>query len=114
MNFTINRVISLILLGGGRAVSAINRLFDLEAPASPLNKFQIAELKKVFADSIDYRRVEIKAGNSGLLSVTGRAFTLANTIYIPAEKFPLALLVHEMAHIWQNQHGGINYISKAL
>ncbi len=65
-----------------------------------------------------YSSVRIKEGNSGLFTAAKqpRAFTHGNTIYIPPDDLPLTddLLVHEMAHVWQHQNGGTDYMSEAL
>jgi hypothetical protein len=106
------------LLLGGRAVSAVQTLVGLEPPGRKLTSDEINELRAVYGDSIDYSKVEIKEGFSGVFSVTGLAFTHGNTIYIPSKYLPLSqnkgTLVHEMAHVWQNQHGGTDYMSEAL
>jgi hypothetical protein len=108
--------VDAFLLLGGRALSAVQTLIGVEPPGRKLNDDQIAALKKVYGDSIDYSSVRIKEGNAGLFSLTGRAFTHGNTIYIPPNDLPLTddLLVHEMAHVWQHQNGGTDYMSEAL
>jgi hypothetical protein len=110
----LNKLTSWLLLGGVNTISAVERAFNLEAPGRKLTIDECAELYRVFADAIDYQQVMVKAGNSHLLSITARAFVLANTVYIPQENFSLGLLVHEMTHVWQYQRGGVQYISKAL
>ncbi|MEW6730043.1 MAG: LysM peptidoglycan-binding domain-containing protein [Acidobacteriota bacterium] len=105
-----------ILMVGGRAISGIQTIFRLEPPGRKLTGPEIAALRQVYGDSIDYSKVVIKEGNAGLFSLTGRAFTHGNTIYIPKKSLPLTqqLLTHEMAHVWQNQNGGTDYMSEAL
>jgi hypothetical protein len=105
-----------VLMMGGRALSAIQTLIGVEPPGRKLTGDEIATLRKVYGDSIDYSQLRIKEGNSGLFSTTGRAFTHGNTIYIPKENLPLTedLLVHESAHVWQHQNGGTDYMSEAL
>jgi hypothetical protein len=104
------------LLMGGRAISAIQTLIGIEPVGRKLKDDEIAELRKVYGDSIDYSKVRIKEGDAGLFSVSGRAFTHGNTIYIPKDDLPLSkdLLVHEMGHVWQHQNGGTDYMSEAL
>ncbi|MGE6761026.1 hypothetical protein ACQKGO_23610 [Corallococcus interemptor] len=108
--------VDALLMMGGRALSAIQTLIGVEPPARKLSDSEIATLKSVYGDSIDYSQMRIKEGNSGLFSTTGRAFTHGNTIYIPPENMPLTpdLLVHESAHVWQHQNGGTDYMSEAL
>jgi hypothetical protein len=105
-----------VLMLGGRAVSAIQTLVGLEPAGRKLKDSEIAELRKVYGDSIDYSSVRLKEGNVGLFGLTGRAFTHGNTIYIPNGSMPLTtdLLVHEMGHVWQHQNGGTDYMSEAL
>jgi hypothetical protein len=105
-----------VLMLGGRAVSAIQTLIGVEPAGRKLTGDEIETLRKVYGDSIDYSRVRIKEGDAGLFSTTGRAFAHGDTIYIPKEDLPLTkdLLVHEMAHVWQHQNGGTDYMSEAL
>ncbi|WP_216669123.1 hypothetical protein [Corallococcus exiguus] len=108
--------VDALLMMGGRALSAIQTLIGVEPPARKLSDSEIATLRSVYGDSIDYSQMRIKEGNSGLFSTTGRAFTHGNTIYIPPDNLPLTpdLLVHESAHVWQHQNGGTDYMSEAL
>lgn len=105
-----------VLMLGGRAISAIQTMVGLEPVGRKLKDSEIAELRKVYGDSIDYSSVRLKEGNVGLFGMSGRAFTHGNTIYIPKESMPLTtdLLVHEMGHVWQHQNGGTDYMSEAL
>jgi hypothetical protein len=104
------------MLVGGRAVSAVQTLIGLEPVGRKLTEDEIAELRKVYGDSIDYSNVRIKEGNAGLMGLGGRPFTHGDTIYIPKDKLPLTkdLLVHEMGHVWQHQNGGTDYMSEAI
>lgn len=108
--------IDALLMVGGRVLSAVQTLIGVEPPGRKLSGDEIATLRKVYGDSIDYSAMRIKEGKSGLFSGTGRAFTHGNTIYIPPEDMPLSadLLVHESAHVWQHQNGGTDYMSEAL
>ncbi|HVS03556.1 MAG TPA: DUF4157 domain-containing protein [Thermoanaerobaculia bacterium] len=111
-----------VLMLGGRVVSAVQTVFGLEAPGRKLSGDEIAMLRDVYGDSIDYDSVRIKEGKTGVFGASGRPFTHGNTIYVPqswlndhpdpAER--RQLLVHEMAHVWQNQHGGTDYMTEAL
>jgi hypothetical protein len=104
------------LMTAGRSISAIQTLVGLEPPGRDLTAAEIRELRQVYGDSIDYSKVRIKEGSSGLFSLTGRAFTHGDTIYVPNDNLPLTtdLLVHEMGHVWQHQNGGTDYMSEAL
>jgi len=108
------------LMLGGRVISAVQTLVGLEPVGQKLDAAQIAELRKVYGDTIDYSKVRIKAGSVGVFGLTGRAFTHGDTIFIPKESLnadgsiPMETLVHEMGHVWQHQNGGTDYMSEAL
>jgi hypothetical protein len=103
------------ILIGGKLLSAVQTVIGIEPKGRALRADEIAELRKVYGDSIDYSKVVVKEGESGLLSMTGRAFVLGNTIYLPPGSVgDMETLVHEMGHIWQHQNGGTDYLSEAL
>lgn len=108
---------------GGRWVSGLQTWLGLEPVGCRLGAKQIAELYKVFGDSIDYERVRLKVGRLGLLSWAGRAFVLGHTLYFPRDippsasgalQLPMHLLVHELGHVWQYQNGGTDYVCETL
>ncbi len=102
-----------VLLVG--ATSAVQTLVGAEKPGRPLTEDEIASLRTVYGDSIDYSQIQVKEDVGGLLGMSGRAFTIGNTIYIPeGAETTDSLLVHEAGHAWQFQHGGLDYISDAL
>lgn len=100
----------------GRAVSAVQTLAGLEPPGRKLKSSELATLRKVFGNSVDYASVRIKEGRVGVFGLPQRPFTHGDTIYIPPKSLPLnqETLVHEMAHVWQHQNGGTDYMSEAL
>jgi hypothetical protein len=106
-----------ILMGGGRAVGAIQTLAGLEPEGRKLNDNEIAILKSVYGDSIDYSKIIIKKGDAAVMGLGGRPFTEGNVIYIP-DDVDLAndpgTLVHEACHVWQHQNGGSDYMSESL
>jgi hypothetical protein len=108
--------VDAIMMVGARAISAVQTMVGLEPPGRELTSDEIATLRSVYGDSIDYSQIRIKEGNSGLFSVAGRALTQGNTIYVPKGELPLSkdTLVHEAAHVWQYQHGGTDYMADAL
>jgi hypothetical protein len=92
-------------------------------PGRKLDPAEIANLQKIFGNSIDYSKVEIVEGNLGTIGALsqGRAFTVGNTIYVPG--VPLAkrrkpageaLLAHETVHVWQFQSSGAGYIPSSI
>ncbi|MCB9645986.1 MAG: hypothetical protein H6730_05210 [Deltaproteobacteria bacterium] len=106
--------VDALILGLGKGISAIQTLIGLEPPGRKLTDAEIAELKKVYGDSIDYDQVRIKEGFSGLFSTNDRPFAHGNTLYMKDQTVDQELLTHEMMHIWQYQNGGSDYMSEAL
>jgi hypothetical protein len=106
--------VDAVLMMGGRAVSAIQTLIGVEAPGRKLTDQEIAELKKVYGDSIDYSSVRIKESDD--LFTIGANRTHGNVIHFQKDalKNNPSVLIHEMAHVWQFQHGGTDYMSEAL
>lgn len=105
-----------LLMGGGSAIGAFQTLFGIEPVGRKLVGSEISGLSQVYGDSLDFDSVTIKEGSIGLFGLPGRPFTLGNTIYVPNDgsRSSLNLLVHEMAHVWQNQNGGSDYLTEAL
>ncbi|RKH68779.1 hypothetical protein [Corallococcus llansteffanensis] len=108
--------VDVLLMSGGRTISAVQTLIGVEPLGRKPTAEEIATLRQVYGDSIDYSAMRIKEGKAGLFSGTQRAFTHGDTIYIPPEDMPMTsdLLVHESAHVWQHQNGGTDYMSEAL
>lgn len=105
-----------VLMLGGRLVSAVQTLITVEPVGRKLSDAETAELRKVYGDSIHYRSVRLKEGQAGLMTLFGRPFTHGDIVFIPASWLPVStdLLVHELAHVWQHQNGGTDYMSEAL
>ncbi len=107
-----------------RLFSSFQVFFGLEPEGRRLTETETAVLAKVFAGAVDLSQILIKEGRIGAFSVSGRAFTLCNTVYIPGDDGGgwgppgspgyLQLLVHETVHVWQFQHGGTDYITASL
>ncbi len=97
----------------GRGVSAVQTLAGFEAVGEPLTAAEIAEARKVYGDSIDYSQVRLKRGAAGVFSSNDRPFAHGNTVYMKNVNDP-ASLIHELAHVWQHQHGGTDYMTKAV
>ena len=70
----------------------------------------------VYQGSLDFDRVVLKGPVGPLLGVSKRAFVIENTVFLPPEFFPLldCVLVHELCHVWQFQHGGHSYIGDSI
>jgi hypothetical protein len=104
--------VDIVLMVGGRAVSAVQTQIGVEDPSRPLNEEEIKLLREVYGDSIDYSKVRIKEGPE-LFTAGADARTHGNVIHLKSNPSK-ALLIHEMGHVWQHQHGGNDYMSEAL
>ncbi|MBI4850950.1 MAG: hypothetical protein HY819_03890 [Acidobacteria bacterium] len=109
-----DNIASKFLYFGLETISNLQQSIGLEVHPVALSPQEIKLLEKIFYSSIDYKKVRVKAGNSHLLTISGRAFVMGNTIYMPRENYLTSLLIHEMVHIWQYQNQGYDYISKSL
>jgi hypothetical protein len=77
--------------------------------------------QSVYQDSIDYDKVSIVGGS---VAATGATRTIGNSIYMEDELFDgntsnltakgMTTLIHELGHVWQYQHGGLEYIPNSL
>lgn len=100
-----------------RSISAVQNLLGLEANGRRLTTEEISLLKEIYGPTIDYSKVRIKEGKCGLLGCSDRPWTLGNTIYFPTDnngQINKAILVHEMAHVWQFQTKGPGYMLDSL
>src|SRR5690606_5107450 len=98
------------LLGG--VIGAIGG--DTEtASERPLTAPEEAEAKRVFGKSLDYSIIRISF-NAPLMAIGGFARTPYNTVYFPPSEAKnaaspnrdyYAYLIHELTHVWQQQHG---------
>jgi hypothetical protein len=102
------------LMMAGSTASALQTLAYLEPPGRKLSEAEIAQLRTIFGDGIDYRQVRIKEGNAGLFSLNRRPFVHGNTVYLKNDGNSPTTLAHEMVHVWQHQNGGTDYMSKSL
>ncbi len=117
---TVQAAADAVLMVGGKAISAVQTALWLEQPGRRLTADEVAGLREIYGDTIDYDSVRIKEGFAGLFSITDNAFTHGNTIYIKPGDLPLDpaglddLVAHEMAHVWQHQNGGTDYLTEAI
>ena len=107
--------VDLVLMLAGRMLSAVQVLAGAEPPGRRLTDDEVARLRPIFGDSLKYARVRVKEGRLGLFGTPGRAFVHGDTVFVPGRGPPdFGLLVHELTHVWQHQHGGTAYMSAAL
>ncbi len=85
-------------------------------PQRPLTPGERAQLEPIFETSLDFEPVRIREPATGLVAISQRAFVIENTLFVPRAFMPLkaSVLVHEMVHVWQHQHGGHAYIADSL
>ena len=92
-------------------------------------------LRRIFGEGLDYTAVRLKPGRPATGKNSG-ALALPELIYLGSTgqlqldaagapvtrnlvpegettQVPTTLLVHELVHAWQNQHGGSNYLLEA-
>ncbi len=80
---------AVISMGAG-AIGAVQSLTGIDPEGRKLSGAEIAELRKVFGDSVDYAQIRVKEGDGGffggggLLTIGGRARSVMGTIYIPS------------------------------
>jgi hypothetical protein len=110
---------------GSRGLNAAANVWDTlrgEYQERRLNADEIASLRRVYGDMIDYGAVRVRRGGVSD-SVTSRPYVVDNTIWLPAKYFdangdltPTGLreLVHEVGHVWQYQREGPGYLAEAL
>jgi hypothetical protein len=86
----------------------------------PLSEAELVAARKVFASGVKYESVRIeKMGGFMELLNGSRAYTLGNTIKLPGKAHAHpdqydSVIIHELVHVWQYQHGGWGYIPNAL
>lgn len=111
------------LLRSGLALGAVQRAVGWDEAPRPLLPSERFIAASVFRDALSLNRVRIRPGVGGLFSLPPRvaAFVLGHTVFVLRRSAPAAgaalpggLLVHELVHCWQYEHGGAPYIPRAL
>jgi hypothetical protein len=106
----------LVLMVGGRAVSSVQQLTWIETPGRGLDEREREVLRSVYRDAVALDRIVIKRGRAGVFGLNARPFTHGDVIYMKdiGESRWLDIIVHEVCHVWQHQHGGTDYMTRAL
>ncbi len=110
-----NQTITTVTLFGGHSSSSGAKV-RTETNRS-MTEYEIRQARRVFKDAITYNDVTIAEGSisAKIGSVGGYARTVGNTIYFPAGSTrSMALMIHELTHVWQYQTTGWTYAPKAL
>jgi hypothetical protein len=112
----LSSIVGAVIMILGKLVALIQAISGLQFNERPLKKEERDLLWRVYRGSIAFYNLRIVEGFVGLFSLNRRAFTLGNTMYLKGRSpaTDRAALVHECAHVWQNQHQGSRYISDAL
>ncbi|WP_224240723.1 hypothetical protein [Hyalangium gracile] len=85
-----------------------------------LSESELLAARKVFASGLNYTPVRIEKMGSFTELINGsRAYTAANSVMLPGKAYAypsqyVSIIVHELVHVWQYQHGGWGYIPNAL
>jgi hypothetical protein len=105
-----------LLLGLSKLLALVQAVLLSQRGERPLTADERALLERIYRGSVALYNVRVVDGFAGLFSFNKRPFTLGNTIYMKhrePERYA-ATLVHECAHVWQNQHVGSRYAVQAL
>jgi hypothetical protein len=113
----------------GGAADASPHLHMASAATSPpqkipdkrkLSEDELVSARKVFGAGLKYEAVSVeKIGSVIELINGGRAYTLGNTINLPGKAHAsphqyVPVIIHELVHVWQYQHGGWGYAPSAV
>jgi hypothetical protein len=94
-----------------RIVDLVQTAVRVQRRKRKLTEKERALLRPIFRESLAYDLIEVVDGKAGVLSVSGRPFTMGFTIYMPFDSDQA--LVHECVHVWQFQYGGFRYIGNS-
>ncbi|MFJ2770500.1 hypothetical protein [Streptomyces sp. NPDC087300] len=100
-----------VIFGGLRIVDVVQTLFRIQPTKRRLTKRERELLWPIFRDSLAYDAIGLVVGSAGILTLSGRAFTMGFTIYLPT--YSEQTLVHECVHTWQFQFGGFKYVGNS-
>jgi hypothetical protein len=103
--------IGAVVFAALRIVDVVQTALRLQPVKRPLTRRERALLWPIFRDSLAYDAIELVVGPAGILTISGRAFTMGFTIYLPS--YSEQTLVHECVHTWQFQFSGFGYIGNS-
>jgi hypothetical protein len=100
-----------VIFGALRLVDIVQTAVGLQPAKRRLNDRERSILSPIYRDALLYDAIELVVGRAGLLTISGRPFTMGFTIYLPT--YSEQDLVHESVHVWQGQFGGFGYIGNS-
>lgn len=103
--------IGVVVFAALRIVDVVQSTLGLQPAKRRLSERERGILWPIFRESINYNAIELVIGSAGILSISGRPFTMGYTIYIPS--YSDRTLVHECVHTWQFQFEGFEYIGNS-
>ena len=104
-------VTGLIIFVVLRIVDIVQTVLRIQPAKRRLTEREIGLLFPIFRDSLYYNAIELVVGPAGILTGSGRAFTMGNTIYLPT--YSEQTLIHECVHTWQFLYEGFRYIGNS-
>ena len=104
-------VIGVVFFVALRIVDLVQTAVGVQPGKRHLTERERAILGPIFRDSLNYNAIELVVGPAGILTGSGRAFTMGFTIYLPS--YSEQKLVHECVHTWQFEFQGFQYIGNS-
>ena len=86
----------------------------------PLSDTELVAARKVFGSALNFPPVRIERMGAVIEFFNGsRAYTTGNSINLPKIAYAnpgqyTSIIIHELVHVWQYQHGGWGYVPNAL
>lgn len=103
--------IGLVIFVALRIVDLVQSAVGVQPAKRHLTRRERSILWPIFRNSLNYNAIELVVGPAGILTGSGRAFTMGFTIYLPS--YSEQTLVHECVHTWQFQFQGFGYIGNS-
>src|SRR5262249_44524847 len=90
--------IGLVIFLALRIVDLVEPALGVQPGKRHLTERERSILVPIFRNSLNYSAIELVVGPAGILTTSGRAFTMGFTIYLPS--YSEQTLVHECVHTW--------------
>jgi hypothetical protein len=81
-----------------------------------LSPRELQLLSPIYGACVALERVRLVEGVRGPANLSGRVFCIEDRLFVPPPSVPLpdGVLVHEICHVWQWQHGAHAYIADSI